>query len=214
MSKTYIVEPGDYAASIAKAHDFFNVDDLWNHPDNAALAQQRDPNLLMPGDEIVIPDLEPVAFQAASGQSHKFIVPRTKLELRLQVASAYFGALKDWNYTVVAGTVESSGTLDGEGKVTAKLPFGVKNGRLELQAPDASATIAWSLEIGSMQPHDEEAGALLRLQNLGYLRPTRQDLEAFERRAAIEEFQCDHDLTVDGELSSATIDKLREVHGC
>src|SRR5690606_521605 len=102
MSKTYIVEPGDYAASIAKAHDFFNVDDLWNHPDNAALAQQRDPNLLMPGDEIVIPDLEPVAFQAASGQSHKFIVPRTKLELRLQVASAYFGALKDWNYTVVA----------------------------------------------------------------------------------------------------------------
>ena len=33
-------------------------------------------------------------------------------------------------------------------------------------------------------------------------------------RLGIEEFQCENDLTVTGEADSATIDKLREVHGC
>lgn len=214
MSKTYIVEPGDYAASIAKAHDFFNVDDLWTHPDNAELAQRRDPNFLMPGDEVVIPDLEPVSFQASSGQSHEFVVPRTKLELRLQVAAAVRGELADWSYTLKVGATTSNGTLDGEGKLTAKLPFGVKEGRLELQAPDGASALECSLQIGHLHPPDEESGAMLRLANLGYLRPTQSELEPLELRSAIEEFQCDQELTVDGELSSATVDKLREVHGC
>ena len=53
---SYTVKQGDCFMSIAAANGFL-WDILWNHGDNATLKQLRkDPNVLFPGDTIVIPD--------------------------------------------------------------------------------------------------------------------------------------------------------------
>ena len=61
----------------------------------------------------------------------------------------------------------------------------------------------------------ERSGQQERLRNLGYLAdplPGDDPEELF--RIAVEEFQCDHKLAVDGKCGPATQAKLRDVHGC
>ncbi|MEM6992603.1 MAG: peptidoglycan-binding domain-containing protein, partial [Myxococcota bacterium] len=75
-----------------------------------------------------------------------------------------------------------------------------------------------ALEIGvaHLQPVDVLAGCCARLENLGY-RPggCHGDAPAdpYALRSAVEEFQCNQGLPVDGELSDATRAKLLDVHG-
>ena len=55
-----------------------------------------------------------------------------------------------------------------------------------------------------------------RLENLGYepgsLSPTGPD-DAYGFRMAVEEFQCDHGLVVDGVVGPKTLAMLAGVHG-
>ena len=61
---------------------------------------------------------------------------------------------------------------------------------------------------------DEVSGQLKRLRNLGYyaLPDEQPDTKLF--LAAIEEFQCEHDLNVDGVCGPLTQAKLKDVYGC
>jgi hypothetical protein len=57
MPNTYKVQPGDTLNKIASKHGFNNYRDIYDHPSNAALRAKRpNPNLIFPGDVIVIPD--------------------------------------------------------------------------------------------------------------------------------------------------------------
>ena len=52
------------------------------------------------------------------------------------------------------------------------------------------------------------------MSNLGYyLGPLDADNPA-KFRSAVEEFQCDYGLTVDGDCGPNTQAKLKQVHGC
>src|SRR5690348_4555483 len=57
MSKNYIVRPGDTLGKIAARHGFKDYREIYDHPANAGFKAKRpDPNLIYPGDVIVIPD--------------------------------------------------------------------------------------------------------------------------------------------------------------
>ena len=57
--KAYNVLPGDNLSKIAKAHGLSNWRELYFHPANASFRQLRsDPNLIYPGDKIMVPDRE------------------------------------------------------------------------------------------------------------------------------------------------------------
>ena len=73
------------------------------------------------------------------------------------------------------------------------------------------------LDIGHLDPVSEPSGQAARLKNLGYLFSSPEADPDYEQKAlghAIEEFQCDHRLSVDGICGPNTQAKLKEVYGC
>ena len=70
------------------------------------------------------------------------------------------------------------------------------------------------VQIGCLDPIDEPSGQLIRLANLGYYRLDGTDIDQSEFVSAVEEFQCEQGLTVDGICGPATQAKLKQVYGC
>jgi hypothetical protein len=68
------------------------------------------------------------------------------------------------------------------------------------------------LLVGHLRPAKTREGQNARLLNLGYLlSEDDDDEESF--RSAIEEFQCDNKLQIDGKCGPKTQAKLLSVHG-
>ena len=80
------------------------------------------------------------------------------------------------------------------------------------QTPLEAISIA--IRIGHLDPVEETSGQEARLNNLGYAATGGVEKDPDALRSAIEEFQCDHGLTVDGICGAKTQNKLKEVHGC
>src|SRR5262249_8508870 len=74
------------------------------------------------------------------------------------------------------------------------------------------------IKVGHLDPVEEVSGQQARLNNLGYFAGPLEGKTEEENQAlflsAIEEFQCDHGLRVDGICGPQTQAKLKEVHGC
>ena len=58
MTIRHVVEPGEHLSGIAARFGFRSTAPILGHPDNAELKKKRlNPNVLRPGDIVVIPDL-------------------------------------------------------------------------------------------------------------------------------------------------------------
>jgi N-acetylmuramoyl-L-alanine amidase len=81
----HIVQQGECVSSIAEDYGFF-WQTIWNHPENSALKQARgEPNVLEPGDEVVIPDKTLKEQNCPSDQRHSFRRKGTPAKLRLRL---------------------------------------------------------------------------------------------------------------------------------
>jgi peptidoglycan hydrolase-like protein with peptidoglycan-binding domain len=74
-------------------------------------------------------------------------------------------------------------------------------------------SIQIAINIGHLDPVDEFSGQWGRLANLGYISGEPSEKRSDDFESAVEEFQCDHRLTVDGICGPNTQAKLKEVHG-
>ena len=70
------------------------------------------------------------------------------------------------------------------------------------------------MKIGDLDPIEEQSGQRARLANLGYYLASGSDIDEEELKSAVEEFQCDFGLVVDGICGSNTQKKLLKEHGC
>jgi peptidoglycan hydrolase-like protein with peptidoglycan-binding domain len=74
------------------------------------------------------------------------------------------------------------------------------------------------IKIGHLDPENKVSGQKARLNNLGYFAGPEDNRSEEENRtlfvSAVEEFQCEHGLTVDGKCGPSTQAKLKQVHGC
>lgn len=85
MAEDYTVEQGDCISSIAFEHGFF-WETLWNDSSNADLKSKRkDPNVLMEGDIVHIPDLRLKKESGATEQKHKFKLKGVPAKLKLKL---------------------------------------------------------------------------------------------------------------------------------
>jgi len=86
MPKSHIVKQGECLTTIAYRYGFRDYHPIHDLPANAALwAKRSNPNILFPGDEVVIPDLKQKRASVATGSLHRFQVTKPKKMLRLRL---------------------------------------------------------------------------------------------------------------------------------
>jgi len=209
-AQTYTITQGDHLSGIAQKFGFANFETIWNHGNNQALKNKRkDPHVLYPGDQLFIPDRNMKTVSVPTTKVHRFRTTSKPLLLRI--------ALKDFDDKPIANTpceLDVEGkvqklTTDGKGQIEAKIPKTAQKGTLRVPELDMEVPI----KIGHLDPVEEDPGWLGRLINLGYHAGPVGDSDEELVRYAVEEFQCDHGLKVDGVAGPATQAKLKEVHG-
>ncbi|HEV8607054.1 MAG TPA: hypothetical protein VGQ99_17065 [Tepidisphaeraceae bacterium] len=199
----HAVEQGDCLSSIAEQYGFF-WSTLWNHADNADLKQLRkDPNALLEGDVVVVPDKTVKEESCATEQTHKFKKKGTpaKMKIRLMLDDK---PRKNEAYKLCIDGKWIEGKTDGDGYIEADIPAGAKQG--ELRVGTGKEIDIFNLGFGTLDPADEETGAEDRLLGLGY------DLSG-GLEEALKSFQTKEKLTVNGQLDDPTKAKLKERYG-
>lgn len=206
----YTVQQGDHLSGIAEQFGFRDINTIWNHPNNAQLKQDRkDPHILFPGDQVFIPDKEQKAEIAPTTKQSTFQLGSTKLKLNLRLKDINDDPVSNKPVTIsVEGAVVPPPSTDGDGKTSSEIKNSAKAGFLVL------GDLQFPLKIGHLDPVDKPSGQAARLNNLGYEAGDPRTIGAESFQAAVEEFQCDNGLPVNGNCDSTTQTKLAEIHGC
>lgn len=216
MPANYVVLQGDHLSKIAKENGFTDYSVIWDHPQNAELKKLRkNPNVLLPGDQVYIPDMEMKEETGATNQRHTFVVDKKTLKLKLVLEDAYEKPIAGAQCALLVGGQPFQVTTDGNGRMEQEIPLDATAAWLTIQGdqtPFKGESIA--IKIGHLDPVDAPSGQVARLNNLGYFAGDLDGSDADALKSAIEEFQCDHGLTVTGDCDSQTQAKLQQVHGC
>ena len=217
---THVVVQGEHLSGIARKYGFPSYKLIWDHPRNAALKKQRqNPNVIFPGDQIFIPEKRPKQVARPTGQAHRFVVKSEKLKLRLVLEDQYEKPIENATCELRIENDVFAVTTDGKGKIEHDIAPSAQHALLTIKDPGTPMSeVAIPIRIGDMDPVDQESGQKARLNNLGYFagplegHTDKDNADAFV--SAVEEFQCDHGLAVDGKCGPATQAKLKQVHGC
>jgi hypothetical protein len=196
---------------IAEANGFL-WETIWNHEDNAQLKERRkDPNVLFPGDIVVVPDLTPRIESAPTEKRTTFIKKANLVQVRLRLLDLKRYPRTNIEYTATVDNVISSGRSDGDGYITITAPPNASE--LKLKVTEGTKTDEYTLPLGSIDPIEELSGVQQRLTNLGYSCASEQETLGELTKASIRSFQKEMHLRVSGELDDATRQKLKEIHG-
>jgi hypothetical protein len=204
----HVIQQGEHLSTLAERHGFQSYERIWDDPANAELKKLRqNPNVLLPGDEVTIPDREQKAVPVETSAMHRFVLRRSGLKLRLLIQD-HSGRPRASEPCALAIEGDSADLVtDGDGKVLRAISPSAR------RASVTFAEVEISIDVGHLDPIDELSGWQARLINLGYFDSPIDDEDDPEVRSAVEEFQCDHDLTVNGRCDAATQQKLLFVHG-
>lgn len=122
MPTTISVTEGDCLSRLAEAHGFSSYAILYNHGDNAALKEKRpNPNMLVVGDAVVVPDLEVKQVEVAAGAKHSFKVTRRLVKLRLVVIDEDDKPVANKPYRLLLGGEQIDGTTSAKGLIEREI---------------------------------------------------------------------------------------------
>lgn len=233
----YKVKDGDCIGSIAYSHGL-NWEKIWNHPENAKIKEERDPSLLLPGDQIFIPDPELKHESVATDQRHRFKIKDVPAMLYLCLIDSDNNPRANLDYTLnvdgkfIEGTTDSNGCIDESISPSAKKAiltvYAPRGGGQEkdsdeqvytdpLKQMDVNLQMSTTVEeyeilIGNVDPTSEIIGVQERLINLGYelVEPTGEMDE--QTQIALRQLQIQCNLEVTGRLDDVTQQKLENLH--
>jgi N-acetylmuramoyl-L-alanine amidase len=210
MATSHTIKQGEHISRVARLYGFRDYRTIWNHSTNSALKKKRvDPHVLLPGDELHIPDKEVKGESRPVDERHTFRIVTQMLKLRLVVQDLDNVAVPN---AACELDIEGSTyhlTTNADGLIEHDISPTDENGRLRVPALDIDVP----LKIGHLDPHNEETGWLGRLINLGYSDDRLGAADPADLQSAIEEFQCDFGLKVTGILDEPTKAKLKQAHG-
>jgi uncharacterized Zn-binding protein involved in type VI secretion len=139
---------------------------------------------------------------------------QTETRLRLVLQTLRARPVANTPCVVHLGQSAVSVGTDGSGKVELTLPPGVASGDIMVQGSGTTldgVTIPFS--VAPLPPVTTILGQEARLNNLGYRAGTSADPASRGFRSAVEEFQCDEALAVDGKCGPQTQARLASLHG-
>jgi hypothetical protein len=202
----YVVGAGESIPSIAKDNGFF-WETLWNHPDNAELKSKRkDPNVLMEGDVVTIPDLQLRQESRATDARYQFQVKGEPHIFKLRLMRMNQPRANEAYVLKIDGKL-FQGQTDGSGLLQHPIPGNARGGSLLLK----NGKEQYSLCIGGIDPVDEISGVQHRLNNLGLPCELDGNLGPRTKRALLQ-FQAQNNLPTTGKPDDATKAKLLSLH--
>jgi len=212
MPIRYTVKAGDCISSIAYKHGF-SPDTIWQHAGNQNLKQKRqDPNVLKPGDVVVIPDKEIKEVSKPTEQRHRFVLRGVPAMLRLQLLDGKHKPRSNLPYRLIVDGKITTGSTDDDGMIVQDIPPDAQKGTLDVKV--GSKTEHYELRLGHVNPHDDLSGVQQRLRNLGYPVSGEAGQLDEQTRNALKLFQGRFKLPVTGEADNATLNILKEIHRC
>ena len=212
----HIVAQGEHVPGLAKQYGFASYKRIWDHGQNAELKNKRqNPNVLFPGDRLFIPDKEEKKIPKQTEKKHPFKLKGEKLKLRLVLEDEYEKPIANAPCLLHLESNILELTTDGKGKIEKEIPADVQHARLIIKTNETCLDdLIIPIEIGHLDPVAELTGQQARLTNLGYYTGPVEALVGPLFLLAVEEFQCEHGLSVDGICGPQTQSKLKSVHGC
>jgi hypothetical protein len=240
MPRKHVVKDGEYLTLIARKHHFVTPRAI--HEANQDLWQRRDPDVLNPGDELVIPDKRVKTVPRATERVHTFQLVQPEDRLRVVLEDRDDRPLDDQPFTLrvqaaldapEGSGLEITGRVTG-GHIDVRLPPGSRKARLTL---DETPGVAWDLLIGYLdpahepvtmedQPEQEEPedpsdrtriivkGVQARLNNMGFHCGRVDGVIGPRTRAAIARFQREKMGRDEptGKLDGETRKRLKDKH--
>lgn len=210
----HTVKQGDTLISIAHEHHFRDWEVIWLHASNAALREQRtDPQVLVPGDVVHVPEKTPKVFEVATNERHSFVAKVLTARFEAVLRDESGNPLTNCRYRLEIEGDTRQGYTDGEARVGIDLPPDAKRGLLKVWVTSPTErTLTWNLQLGSLEPIDTTAGVQARLSNLGFYQGPIDGQLGDEVKRALRDFQVVHGLELTGEADDATRAKLVEIH--
>lgn len=208
MPFRHVVTDGDTITKLAFQYGFF-VDTIWENAANASLKRQRvNMDILMPGDEVVIPDKRIRQETRGIDERHKFVRRGTPAVFRLQLFDLEEPRVHQEFTLTLDGSTIIKGTTDDKGCLEAFVSPDTREGQLVI-GPDQHRIL---IRFGTLDPLTETTGVQKRLNNLGFHcgEPDGELNEA--TRAALSAFQIRMGLPVTGEPDANTREKLAGIN--
>jgi hypothetical protein len=209
MPGTHRAAAGDHLSRIAKTYGFRGYRPLWDDVANEGLRQARHtPHILAVGDIVTVPPMELRLVDRSTDSRHQFRAHLPKLKVAVAFRNLDGGTEDVSGLTAAVDGIETPPKSAGAGAV--ELPVGPFSDRIAFTVAGRRV----ECRVGFLEPADTVAGFRERLSNLGYRAGDAADERDLALRSAVEEFQCDHGLTVDGVCGPATQQALVKAHGC
>lgn len=232
----HTVQQGDTIASLSQKYDVPSKL-IWDDGGNKSGVRsgengRKDPNLLYPGDKVVIPDLKEKKDQGANtAKKHVYEIKNEYITIELRLLDGNHKPHKDMKVEVLVDGVPAttggpqnkcSGKTTGDGvvKIEKVLP-GTRTVTITYQGRSTE------LQVGGLDPIETKSGVIGRLKNLGFLRTdlTGDVYDVPDDDAdfvtAVRGFQRQYVYTSESEAAKAngvlddkTCKKLKDIHGC
>jgi N-acetylmuramoyl-L-alanine amidase len=204
----YIAKPGDTIQKIALRHKL-DWEVVWQHSGNARLRETRkEPNLLLPGDKVVLPERDIRQEACATDTHHRFRAKGNTTLLRLRLLDEEGRPMAGTSYQLLIGGAIHEGSTDADGNLEQSIS--ALTIKATLHIPSLNRNLP--LYLGRLGPADAPQGIQERLRNLGYYHNRDPKLATLKLAAALRKFQKEHGLEQNGKTDAATIQKIEELH--
>ncbi len=221
MTKIHKVKQGEYLSLIANKYQISDWRKLYNYQDDEFKRQRPNPDLIYPGDKLLIPELEHKQKEVHTDQHHRFRLFDAGDWIKVRLRDSEDQSLVDLPYklTFTGCNREYEDDTGMDGIVHHPIPPSARQAILEVwgQSDDPNPTCCWQLSIGELDPMSDRtlSGTQARLNNLGFKCGVTDGKNGPKTTAAVEKFQEKHkNLTVDGIAGSKTREQLEKVYGC
>jgi hypothetical protein len=208
----HVVKQGDCISSVAQKHGFF-WQTIWEHENNAALRDRRqNPNVLLPNDEVFVPDKRPKDEPSETTLVHVFRLKGVPARLNIRLIDPYGKPRVGLAYTLTVDGKGTSGTTPDDAMISFVVPPDADSALLTVTNEEGKKE-EYPIRLAHLNPVEDTSGLQARLKSLGYYKRNISEQIDDQTRDALKRFQQDVGLPVTGEADAATTAALLEQHG-